>query len=189
MTGPHLELSHEGRPLKKYGFKQALIGTGRVFKNMTPRHWGWLHFKLALFYWANVMYRWTPNAVADSLREPLLLIWTLLTCIGAVVSIVGLVMSAQPANNRFHVIGVSIELSGLCLFIIGPFVYWTTQLSILLTRSDGAPNMVTEMHTRYAICCFAYAMMAAIVARILVVLPRFRQYSRRSTVHKTMGRR
>jgi hypothetical protein len=145
---------------------------------MTLRHWGWLHFKLALIYWANVMYRWTPIAVADTLKEPYLAIWTTMTIFGGALSVVGLIMSAQPASNRFHVIGVSIELAGLCFFIVGPIVYWTTQLALLLTNADHLP-LDARMHTRYALCCFAYAMIAAIVARILVVFPRFRKYSKR----------
>jgi peptidoglycan biosynthesis protein MviN/MurJ (putative lipid II flippase) len=149
-----------------------------AIRNLTPRHWGWLHFKLAMIYWASVMMRFPPDAVADSLKEPYIFIWTAMTMFGGLVSMVGLFMSAQPATNRFHVVGVSIELAGLCLFIIGPIVYWTTQLSIFVTNQDHLPLM-ERLHTRYAVICLAYAMTAAIVARILVVFPRFRRYSKR----------
>lgn len=181
---PHLAVSYRRRAVRRSchtawcALKHFLRGIGHALRNLTLRHWGWLHFKVALIYWANVMYRWTPVAVADTLREPYLVIWTGMTVFGGLLSIVGLVMSAQPANNRFHVVGVSIELAGLCFFIIGPIVYWTTQLSLIVTNADHLP-FGERMHIRYALVCFAYAMIAAIIARILVVFPRFRKYSRR----------
>jgi hypothetical protein len=143
------------------------------FRNLTIRHWGWVHFKLTILYWASVMFRFTPEGVYSTLQQPIVAIWTILTALGAIISVTGLMFSAQPRQSRFHTSGVSIELAGLLMFITGPIVYWITQLSLIMDlRQQGIP--VHELLvTRYALVVYSYAMVAAILARILVVLPRF----------------
>ena len=134
-----------------------------LLKRLTPRHWAWIHFKVALgFVWASCMIAFTPVALQSALGA-LIPLWMALTIAGTSVSIVGLVMTVS-LNAKIVLYGVSIELAGLCLFVAGPLVYFLTQFTLIFT--EGPEN-------RLALTAFAYAMVSVLIYRFVVIVPRF----------------
>jgi hypothetical protein len=138
-------------------------GPVRTFlSHLNIQHWAWIHFKLSLgVTWAGLMLTSTPETISSSFSPEFIPLWTVPTIVGAVVSIFGMMMYAQPPS-KVKVIGVSIELAGLCLFAIGPFVYFLTRIALLETSSQGGP-----------LAAFSYSMLAVLLFRFIVVVPRF----------------
>lgn len=133
-----------------------------IFRKLTIRHWSWIHFKVAMFVWAAILLGYTPTAVAGALGAVVLTI-SIVTMLGSVTSIVGIIMSAQY-GTKAGVIGISVELAGLYFMGSGPLAYFITQLWLALTLPQGSQ--------RYALVVFAYAMCVALTCRILIVAPR-----------------
>lgn len=132
---------------------------------LTVRHWGWLIFKVILgVLWPISVLVTSPPTLVHSLGWIVGLI-AITTLTGGLTSIVGLIMSAQTGAKA--VIGLTIELVGLHLFIIGPFTDATTLLLLCFTGWHGTPGyqLMPSM-------LFALAMVSAIINRILIVAPR-----------------
>lgn len=135
-----------------------------LLKRLTLRHWGLIHFKFALgVMWVGAMLLFTPAALGAALQQPLIGIWTTATLIGGIISIAGIILSVS-VDAKSRVNAVWIELLGLVLLAVGPFTYMLAQWGIEATNFTG---------DRIALGFFAYAMLAAILSRVAVVLPRF----------------
>lgn len=127
------------------------------------RRVAWLHFKLSLGTWAVAFMLVPPTATQSAVGN---ILWLAICLTGAIVSSVGLILGFWARWRRLSVI---IELAGLFLMIVGPFVYWTTQVSIIVEKVT--PDAFQQ---RFALAIFAWAMIAAVLARIATVFPRFR---------------
>lgn len=134
-----------------------------VFGMLKTQHWALINFKLALgVVWPTLMLLATPVALQSVLGNVFVYAWTISTFIGGIVSIEGLIMSAQEDRPRIRLLGISIELIGLFFMAGGVLAYFSTQLSILLSQTDQFQN-------RLALTVFAYAMLASLIWRISIV--------------------
>lgn len=105
----------------------------------------------------------TPSLLASLGWVVYLIAITTLT--GAAVSLVGLIMSAQTGTKA--VLGLTVELVGLFLMLVGPFGYFAANALLSITGfwHFAAASFLPAMF-------FAYAMVAAIINRILIVAPK-----------------
>ena len=136
-----------------------------VLGYLTARHLAWLHFKVAGILWAVLYGLYTPVATVNALAWPIRLSWLTVCIAGAVVGIVGLVMGAQP-GERARKRGPQVELIGLIALAIGPGIYFTTQLGLVV--QEGSP-------TRIGAAFLGYFVVAGVLARAAAVIPRFRR--------------
>jgi hypothetical protein len=133
-----------------------------IIRRLSIRHWAWIHFKLTLAAWSVLLVVFTPTVVLGTLGGAVILLVAGATFVGAMVSVLGIVLSAQTGSAA--VVGLSVELAGLFLMLAGPVAYTITQVGLVLTDPSGSQ--------RIALAAFAYAMCAALLCRILVVAPR-----------------
>jgi len=127
------------------------------------RRIGLINFKLSMAIWAGVLMFFPPTTTLSAVGSVLHIVWTSLTMAGALTCVVALTMTFWPKLRRAS---IPIELTGLCVMIVGPFVYWTTQLTLVFESYEG-------FQQRVALSFFAWAMVAAVVARLATVIPRF----------------
>jgi hypothetical protein len=127
---------------------------------LSKRRIGWIVFKASLMAWALVMFLVPPIILNDQLDTLLLGLWTGLTFLGAGTSIVGLVMGGTR--------GAVVEMTGLPVMAVGPLVYFFAQFSLMTSQEDGVQN-------RLALLFFAFAMLAAVAARIVEVFPTYKK--------------
>lgn len=146
----------------------------RALGRLTIRHLGWLNFKLVIgVAWPITLLTHTPASLIASLGWLVFLVAST-TLAGALTSIVGLIMSAQTGAKA--VVGLSVELAGLCLMVTGPTAYCLTYVYLCfagfngITGSQFVPGAV-----------FAWAMVCALVCRILIVAPRRSQEAHDAT--------
>lgn len=78
---------------------------------------------------------------------------------GMVVSIVGMFLSMTKVR-RLQLLGLTIEFVGLALFMGGPVQYLSIQVS----------QLPIDFQNRFALACFAYAMVAAVIVRVVEVV-------------------
>lgn len=136
-------------------------------KHLKFRHYVWLHFKLAVAAWAVVYGIATPIATAQALGSPILLAWGAFTVLGALAGCVGLIMSEQ-INLVTSRKGILIEVGGLSLMAVGPLIYFTTQASIFFQQS------VEGWDVRFGLALLGYSLFAGVLARLAIVMPRYR---------------
>ena len=126
--------------------------------HLSPIDWAFLNLKVALGIVWPVCY-----FSGDSIRPAgtggvFLWLWCAFTVVGFLVSLSGLIMAAQP--KRFRVPGRQIEVAGIWLFAGGPVCYGIIQAGLLAESHDPI---------RGAQIALAYALTAALVARVLIV--------------------
>lgn len=152
--------------------------------NREAKHWwtrlsletlAWLHFKAALAVWALAYAVWTPAATTTILSIFVIGLWILFTVAGSVISMTGLIFGEQTSAHS-RVRGAQFELSGIGLMFVGPFIYFTTQLSIVI----GTPS-----DDRIGLVFFSWAMVAAVSARFIAVRKKYRRALREFTVPTT----
>lgn len=134
------------------------------------RRAAWLHFKLALGAWAVAFMLVPPVVTIEAVNN---VVWLMVCLTGSIVSATGLILGFWTKRRRASII---VELAGILLMIVGPVVYWTTQLSIL---NSGDPE---AFQGRFALSFYAYAMVAAVLARLATVFPRFSLKQRRLVI-------
>lgn len=126
---------------------------------LTLEKWGWLLFKIVLgFGWTTLMLFATPASISENVSQGRLSIWTIGTAIGALVSILGMLMATSTKPKR-ALRGLTVELVGILLFAGGPVQYLGLQLGFL----------TTQFESRAALAAFAAAMLIAISIRALQV--------------------
>lgn len=132
-----------------------------ALQRLTPVHWAYIHFKLAIgVAWPIALWVFTPAVVNDALQRTIISAMSGVTIVGGIMSVVGLVMTAQ--RGKVRTIGVSIELAGIALLSSGPLAYFLTQATLALDNTD-----------RVALAFFSYAMLAALICRLVMLLPWF----------------
>uniref|UniRef100_A0AAU6R666 Membrane protein n=1 Tax=Micrococcus phage Kurnik TaxID=3092208 RepID=A0AAU6R666_9CAUD len=129
------------------------------------RRVGWLNFKLSLAAWALVLMFIPPAPVVGAVGYTIHLIWTGMALVGALTSAVGITISFWPQHAMK--VGVPIELTGLALMIVGPLIYFTTQLNLAFS------DLPDSFQSRIALVFYAWAMVCAVIARLCAVIPRF----------------
>lgn len=135
-----------------------------AFRRLTFQHVGWLVFKVIMgIGWPIALITLTPISLLGSLGW-VIYFMAITTLVGGVVSSLGLIATAQ--TGRLAVLGLSIELSGLSLFIVGPLTYAFTYTALSIYGFGHISNI-----TFIPITIFAYGMVAAIFNRILIVAP------------------
>lgn len=133
----------------------------RAVQRLRLTDWGWLQFKAVLVGWAVMLLSYPPPQSAAALGSAFASVAGVVLA-GATMSAIGLISSRQP--GRLEVLGLTIEVIGLFFVIAGIVSYWLTQIFIITTVSH------TEATQRYAFAWFTYAMGAAVVARLLIIL-------------------
>lgn len=130
---------------------------------LTVEKWMWLLFKLVLgFAWTSMMLFATPDSISANVSFGRLSIWTVGTALGALVSLVGMLMATSSRPKR-ALRGLTVELVGILFFAGGPVQYLGLQLGFL----------TTEFEARAALACFVAAMLIAIAIRAQQVIRDF----------------
>ena len=130
----------------------------RALNHLTPVDWVFVNFKIALGILWPVFY-FSGDSVRPAGTGGLFLwLWCTFTVVGFLVSLTGLIMAAQP--RRFRIPGRQIEIAGIWLFLGGPVCYGIIQATLWWNTGDAL---------RGAQVALAYALTAALVARVLIV--------------------
>jgi len=132
----------------------------RVLGRVPRRNWAWVYFKISVSVWALNLYNFTPDQVERSLGWGLVTLICCMTISGMLVSISGMVTAFQ--GIKWRKFGTTVELGGLLLLLVGPFVYGATQLS--LGFDLGTDQRVALVFMAHCIC-------VAILVRICEVFP------------------
>lgn len=144
-----------------------MTGKRISLRALRPAHWGWLHFKLVLgLLWPCVLLPAHPVGTAAVLGH-LLGLSALITIIGTAVSVVGLLMTAQP-DSGIRTVGLSIELIGISFVAALPLTYLIAQVALF---AGGDPFGLS----RVAVAILAWATVSALAARALTLIPAWRQ--------------
>lgn len=134
-------------------------------KRLKARHWAWLQFLFVTgIVWPTFMLFSTPELIVGVLHPAILAIAMIVSFVGTIVSMFGYVASQQL--GKLGVIGVSVELSGLILSILGPAAYFITRIYMLFLP-ETAGVLSSPLFFSYAIC-------AVYLYRFVIVVPRFR---------------
>jgi uncharacterized membrane protein len=123
---------------------------------LTRLDWAYVHFKAALgLLW------FIPLTQVEYLQRQtavwFIIAWGAVTCSGFIISLVGLIMSAQSFETRRN--GFRVEMAGLCLIMAAPAVYGAIQIGLML---NGGEN-------RWLALAFAYILCSALVPRIVMI--------------------
>jgi hypothetical protein len=132
-------------------------GTKKVrLDRLTKIDLAWLHFKAALAYMLFVPLLQSPT-FTQSVTGLVFLVWAIVSALGVLVSVVGLVLGAQREELRHK--GFRIEMIGLWLLMAGPLAFLAVQVGLFFTggRWSGLGMM------------FPYVIAASIVARMMMV--------------------
>lgn len=130
---------------------------GRVkLRRLTRTDVAYLHFKAALGIMLFIPILQNPS-LQQQTSGLFLLAWVIVTGVGLVVSLLGLVLGAQEDDVRRA--GILIEMLGLTLLMAGPLVFLAVQVGIGLTggRWSGLAIM------------FPYVVCAALLCRMVMV--------------------
>lgn len=128
----------------------------RAFGRLTRTDWAFLHFKAALGILLIIPLT-QISQIKENTSVVFLCIWATLTIAGFWVSVIGLVMSAQRYEMRRK--GFIWEMTGLFLLMSGPAAFGAVEVGIWV---------VTGQQKAVAVA-FAYVIMAAIAARMIMV--------------------
>ena len=128
----------------------------QIFSGLTRTDWAYVHFKAALgLLWIIPL---TKIAYLQASTSPwFILLWGFLTTLGFVVSVVGLIMSAQRNETRRN--GFRVEMTGLILLMAAPAVYGLIQIGLAITTKQD----------RWIAIAFAYIICSAIVPRMVMI--------------------
>lgn len=129
----------------------------------------WLAFLAQMGVWAILYKVFIPITTVQVFDNYLINAWLAATFIGAVTASAGLILAVQRsdwARKR----GVQIELAGLLIFLLGPFLYATTQLSIVLDPPPGA-----EVAARIPFVLFCTAMVTVVFSEVVRLGSRYKK--------------
>ncbi|AXH44401.1 hypothetical protein PP353_gp21 [Arthrobacter phage Kumotta] len=127
-----------------------------ALRGLTRTDWAFVHFKAALGLLWLIPLTKSP-AVQGHAPLWFILAWMALFILGFIVSLVGLVMSAQTFQTRRC--GFVVEMTGLVLLMSGPAIYGLFQIGLALTTS-------TDRSTAIAL---AYIICAALLTRMVMI--------------------
>lgn len=135
----------------------------RVLGRLSRSLWGWLIFKLIFGVgWPLALLTFTPASLLASLGWVIYLVAST-TLTGALISIVGLILSAQSGTRA--TVGLTVELVGILLMLVGPISYCLTLVTVATVGFGGTPGwqFIPSVF-------FSAGMVSAIVNRLLIVL-------------------
>jgi hypothetical protein len=130
-------------------------------RRIALRRWSWIGFKVVGFLYGLALLLFTPQQITETLPNAIHNVAGALM-VGAVISIVGLVMVSQ--TGRVAVWGLTVELVGIGLVAGAVLGYFITQLYLVFTLPNGTD--------RVALCVLLVWVIAALVARFSIVYPR-----------------
>jgi uncharacterized membrane protein len=127
-----------------------------ALRGLTRTDWAYVHFKAALgLLWIIPL---TQSTYLQNRTAPwFILIWGFLTTLGFVVSLIGLVMSAQKFETRRN--GFRVEMTGLVVLMSAPAIYGLIQIGLIFTTGSD----------RWIAIAFAYIICSAIVPRMCMI--------------------
>lgn len=125
-------------------------------------HWAWIHAKMSLFLWACFFFASTPPQTVDALGITLNRVAACFAIVGAIMSVVGLIISTNPCLQMRHK-GYTIELTGLIIAVCGPLTTMVAHIS----RIDDDPTSIPRAGFSYTLAAFMLAR-ALVVQRALV---------------------
>jgi hypothetical protein len=137
--------------------------------NLQLRHWVQIQFKVAVVVWMTILALYTP-ALASAALGATVLVLVSVTIFGALVAITGVAMSSCPGVTGRR--GYGIELAGLCSMLVGPSVYFVTQIVI----SASIPHGWDE---RGAFVAALWVIVSAVLSRAAIVGHHWRQMKKR----------
>lgn len=135
---------------------------GRAFlSHLTKVDWCYINLKFALWgCWMVILLMANTSDIVGVFGNWILWLWIIGVTAGLVISLSGLVYAAQRRISQ-KLLGFRLELSGLYLFLIGPFCY-TLVLIHLLLEHGLIPSLIAQFLLAYTLGC-------AIMARIFMV--------------------
>lgn len=127
-----------------------------TLSGLTRTDWAYVHFKLSLgLLWIIPL---TQSAYLQNKTAGwFILMWGALTTVGFLISVTGLVMSAQKFQTRRN--GFRVEMTGLCLMMAAPLVYGLIQVGLVLSSGEN----------RAIAIAFAYIICAALIPRMVMI--------------------
>lgn len=126
-------------------------------KNLRIDHWSWIHAKCALALVGYLYFFETPPSHLEELGDLLTYLIGAFICLGALISVVGLVVSTGNQAYQRHR-GYTVELFGLIIACTGMATFVITQFVLLdLSSSTGMR------------AAFVYALLQFLVSRALVI--------------------
>lgn len=133
-----------------------LTALRQAFSHLTRLDWAYVHFKAAL----GLMW-FIPLTQVEYLQRQtavwFIIAWAAVTCTGFIISLVGIVMSAQSFQTRRN--GFVVEMTGLWLVMAAPAVYGVIQVGLMLTTGEN----------RWLALAFAYILCAALLPRMIMI--------------------
>lgn len=133
------------------------------FSRIKVRHWAWINFLFATGIGLPLSTLVNPNWIFRADIEHVILIAAMaVSILGTITTILGYLMSQQ--RGKAGTIGVSIELSGLCLSVLAPATYLLVQVA----------SFFSPHHLSLGGLIFCYALCAVYLYRFTIVVPRFR---------------
>lgn len=163
---------------------------GRVLHRPRPRVPGryvaWLYFKWAGVVWAVAYGVFTPPATAAAFSREwavlVLVLWLSVTFVGAVGSSAAMLVSVL-GRGRAQLRGAQAEVALLGLMAVGPLIYMTTQLAI---AASPPTETVLEPLVRLGAAAQGHWILAAVVVRLVEVIPRYRALLKEYTEPRSM---
>lgn len=144
------------------------------------RHWAWIHAFLALgLGWGHSIVLFPPSAFDDVVDQSLIFRMGILSALGAIVSVIGLMLTRSLHPRRVHK-GLWIELVGVALLAGGPLQYLGLQIGFLvddISESGGFDQ-------RYALSWFAYSMVAFVAIRFFIIIPELIESANKARVQE-----
>lgn len=134
----------------------------RTLGRLTRVDWAYINFKLALGLVFPLAYFLSDRVQASQQAFPVFLLtlaWLLFTGLGFIVSVAGLIMSAQY-SSKIRSRGMRLELSGLYVFLTGPVLYGISL--VIWFFNTWNPLLFAQV-------ALAYALSSAVLARIYLV--------------------
>lgn len=140
------------------------------------RIWAWIHAFLVLgIGWGHAIMLYPPTNYTGVVDLDLVFRMGLLTAIGSIVSVVGLLMTRSYSARRQHK-GLWVELVGTILMAGGPLQFFSIQVGFLITEG---------MFLRYALVWFAYTMCSFMVVRFAILIPAILESSRKARAQES----
>lgn len=127
-----------------------------ALRGLTRTDWAFVHFKAALgLLWVIPLVK--SPAVQGNTPLWFILAWMALFILGFLVSLVGLVMSAQTFQTRRN--GFRVEMTGLVLLMSGPAIYMLVQAGVWITSGVDRSTAIV----------FGYIICAALLPRMVMI--------------------
>jgi hypothetical protein len=134
------------------------------FKRLRARHWAWASvLAVAAVWWPLFIISTPPDFIQTSIDPGILIFCMVVATVGGVIKILGYL--ASQLSGRVGVIGVSVELAGLCLSAVGPAAYLVISL-----YGIWAPDVSVEINSGFIL---AVAVLTMYLYRAIIIIPRF----------------